>query len=240
MRAKDVMTPNVVTVAVQTPVVEIARTLVKWRISAVPVLDDHDRLVGIVSEGDLVRHEDAGGDRSPAWWLTHLADPDSQVAYVKAHGHVAGDVMSKHVVTVSEDAMLSEIAQLLEEHQIKRVPVMRRQNVVGIVSRANLLHGLAAATLSEGEEDEQQLRASILNRLRNEARLHLASVNVTVTGDTAHAWGTATSETQKLMVRAVVEGTPGVSHVVDHMTVLPTFFQKWLPGAEEDAHRSST
>lgn len=237
MRAKDVMTANVVTVHVQTPVDEVAQTLLSWRVSAVPVVDDHDRLVGIVSEGDLVRHEEAGTDRAPSWWLTHLADPDVQADYVKSHGRVAGDVMSRHVVSVNPETPLPEIAQLLEEHHIKRVPVMHKQVLVGIVSRANLLHGLAgaAADSTPVREDDQQLRASILNRLRNEARLHLASVNVTVTEGTAHLWGTTTSETQQLTVRALVEGTRGVARVVDHMTVLPAFFQKWLPGGDDTA-----
>lgn len=237
MRAKDVMTANVVTVHQHTPVDEVAQTLLSWRISAVPVVDDHDRLLGIVSEGDLVRHEDAGTDRAPSWWLTHLADPEMQTDYIKSHGRVAGDVMSRHVVSVNPDTPLPEIAQLLEEHHIKRVPVLHKQALVGIVSRANLLHGLAGSTGDSPpvREDDQQLRASILNRLRNEAQLHLASVNVTVQHGTAHLWGTTTSETQKLTVRALAEGTPGFARVVDHMTVLPSFFQKWLPGNDNNA-----
>lgn len=234
MKAKDVMTHHVVKVDEDTSVVEVARTLLKWRISAVPVVDANDRLVGIVSEGDLMRRPESDTDE-PSPWLAALAAPEVQAAeYAKTHGRCAGDVMTKTVVTVDEDTSVSEIAQILEERHIKRVPVMRGAKLVGIVSRANLLHGLAVSELSAQPtgDDDARLRATILNRLRNDTGATLESINVIVSKGAAHLWGTALSEVQKDAVRIATEETPGVSSVEDHMTVLPEIFRQWMSSGE--------
>lgn len=231
MKARDVMTPNVITVDEHTPVENIAQTLLQWRISAVPVVDSKDRLIGIVSEGDLVRRTETGTDRSPPWWLTALTDSDDRAAdYVKSHGHLARDVMSKSVVTVDEDTSVAEIAQLLEERRIKRVPVLRQSQIVGIVSRANLLQGLAAASSlpSASVDDDHKIRAAVFNRLRNEIDVGVASVNVTVGNGVAHLWGTALSAAEKDAIRIATATTPGVAQVEDHLTILPEIYHQWL------------
>lgn len=232
MRAKDVMTPNVITVDENTSVEQVAQTLLRWRISAVPVLDTKERLIGIVGEGDLLRRAESGTDRLPPWWLTAIADPEARATdYTKTHGQLARDVMTKDVVTVDENASVAEIAQLLEERRIKRVPVLRNSKVVGIVSRANLLHGLAAADLSSAApgDNDQEIRAAVLNHLRNDAEIAMESLNVTVGGGVAHVWGTALSDAQKDVIRIIVESTPGVKQTEDHMTILPEIFRQWLP-----------
>ena len=230
MKAKDVMTPNVITVSEHTTVAEIATTLLRWRISAVPVVDAKERLIGIVSEGDLVRRVETQTDRAPPWWLAALGDPDERATdYIKSHGHLAKDVMTEAVVTVEEDTSVAEIANLLEAHRIKRVPVLRQSNVIGIVSRANLLHGLASADpTSPPSDDDRELRAAVLNRLRNEAGVGLASLNVTVADRVVHLWGTALSEAQKDEIRVATESIPGVSAVEDHLSVLPSLYRQWL------------
>lgn len=232
MKAKDVMTPNVITVDENTTVEEIAQTLLRWRISAVPVVDAKEQLIGIVSEGDLVRRTESGTDRLPPWWLSTIADPDTSASdYAKSHGLFAKDVMTKDVTTVDENMSLAEIAQLLEERRIKRVPVLRQTKIIGIVSRANLLHGLAAIDPSSGPSgnDDRQVRAAALNRLRNETDARLASLNVTVAQGVAHLWGTALSEAQKNAIRVAVESTPGVTQSEDHLTILPEIYHQWLP-----------
>lgn len=145
MRAKDVMTSPIVTAGPQTTVPEIAKLLIERRISALPVVDQGERVIGIVSEGDLMRRVENTDERHRSWWLRLFSDPATDAAdFVKTHGRRAADVMTRDVVTVGEDTPLHEIAALLEERRIKRVPVVREGRVVGIVSRANLLHGLAA------------------------------------------------------------------------------------------------
>lgn len=145
MQAADVMTTNVITVQPDTGVREIARLLLKHRISAVPVVDTEQRARGIVSEGDLMRRAENDTDRRHSLWLEVIfSTPEKAADYIKTHGRTADDVMTRDVVTVKEDTPLHEIVGLLERHHIKRAPVTRDGRLVGIVSRANLLHGLAA------------------------------------------------------------------------------------------------
>ncbi len=145
MRAKDVMTSPIVTVGPEATVQEIAKLLIERQVSGMPVLDQGGRVVGIVSEGDLMRRVEHADERHRSWWLKLFSDEITEATeYVKTHGRRAAEVMTRDVVTVDEDTPLHEIAALLEERRIKRVPVVRDGRLVGIVSRANLLHGLAA------------------------------------------------------------------------------------------------
>ncbi|MCL4798910.1 MAG: CBS domain-containing protein [Burkholderiales bacterium] len=126
MLAKDVMTTSVVTVNPDARVEDVARLLLARGISAVPVVDARGRVLGIVSEGDLIRRPETGTERRPSWWLSLLADPDRAAAeYAKSHGRTARDVMTRDVISVGDRAPLERIAALLEQRRIKRVPVVR-------------------------------------------------------------------------------------------------------------------
>src|SRR5574338_371038 len=145
MQAKDVMTTRLATVAPDATVREIANLLLERRISAVPVVDSDGRLKGIVSEGDLIRRPELGTLRHRSWWLSLLSNAEEDaISYVKTHGGHARDVMTPEVITVDETAPLEQIADTLEKHGIKRVPVLGKGKLVGIVSRADLLRGLVA------------------------------------------------------------------------------------------------
>ena len=114
MLARDVMTANVVAVAPETDVREIAKLLLENRISAVPVIDGEGRLVGIVSEGDLMRRPETGTMHPTPWWLWLLVLPEDQARkYVKTHGHHAREVMTSRLITIGENAPLEEIADVL-------------------------------------------------------------------------------------------------------------------------------
>ena len=144
MQAKDIMTVNVISISEDTPVHEIVGLMLKYRISAVPVIDGARKIVGIVSEGDLLRGEGTSRVRvRHPWWLEAVFVGQT-VAYDKARGARAGAVMTRNVITVDEDTPLNEIAELLERHHIKRVPVLKDGKLAGIVSRANLLRALAS------------------------------------------------------------------------------------------------
>ena len=137
-----------------TPLNEVANLLLEKSISAAPVLDESGWLVGIVSEGDLVRRRPAGKDDRRSWWLD-LFEPDTPhsegfLNYLKGHGLRAKDVMTREVISVAENTTAAEIAELLEIHAIKRVPVMREGKLMGIVSRANLLTLLAQRSSAAG------------------------------------------------------------------------------------------
>lgn len=148
MQARDFMTKSPVTVTPDTPTPEIARQLLTHAISAVPVVDHDGTLLGMVSEGDLLGRAESGGATRRDWWLSLLAEGEALnpgfLATLQNPQLTARDVMSAPVVNVAETAEAGEIAHLLEEYRIKRVPVMRDGRVVGIVSRSDLLRALVA------------------------------------------------------------------------------------------------
>jgi CBS domain-containing protein len=152
MKARDVMTDQVVTVRADTPIQDIARLLLAKRISAVPVLDEADALVGIVSEEDLIGSDEADWEERRDKWLARLAEGEPLGAEFLSslRGHAAGHVMSKPVVTIVEDTEVGEIARIFQESRIKRVPVVRNGKIVGVVSRADLLRAMTAQTPSPG------------------------------------------------------------------------------------------
>ena len=151
MKARDVMVAPVVTVKPYSTVKEVAKTLVDRRISAVPVVDDVGKLVGIISEGDLMHRSETGTERQYRWWI-RLVEGDASLPadYIKAHGRKAADIMTQNVITAAPDTALDEVAITMEKNSIKRVPIVRDGQLVGIVSRANLVQALA--TMPKGLE----------------------------------------------------------------------------------------
>ena len=147
MQAADIMTVGVVTATPEMTVRDAAALMLERSVSALPVLDGSGRLVGIISEGDLVRRTETGTAISDSWWLRLFTSAETlQERFVKSHGQRVGDVMTRNPVAARPDTPVGEIAAILERHRIKRVPVVEDGRLLGIVSRANLLHGLASAS----------------------------------------------------------------------------------------------
>jgi len=221
MRAGDVMTADVVRVSPEARVEEIARLLLEHHISAVPVVDAGGRLVGIVSEGDLVRRVETGTAGSRAWWLELLADPATlALEYVKTHGRRAADVMTRTVVTVEENASLADVARLLEGRRIKRVPVVRDGRIVGIVSRADLVRGLAVRSIEPQPAtvaDDRAIREGVLAALRGQPWWLGTYQTVVVIDGVVHLWGMARSVAERAAMRVAAENVPGVRGVEDHL-----------------------
>ena len=146
MNAAQVMTRQPITADPTMSVRGVANLLVKNRISAVPVVDASGTLLGIVSEGDLVRISEVERDDRQSWWLQILAEGKDLapvfLAYLRSGDRQVRDLMTREVVTIDEATPLPEIARLLEEHQIKRVPVLQEDKLVGIVCRADLVRAL--------------------------------------------------------------------------------------------------
>ena len=231
MRAKHVMTTRVVSVRPDTSVKDIAARLLAHRISAVPVVDKGDRLVGIVSEGDLLHRVEIGtAGHKRSWWLS-LFTSDAQRAdeFTKSHGRTAADIMTRDVVTVDEETSLSDIAEILELKHIKRVPVVRLGRVVGIVSRANLVQALARANLQRDLAERQVLKApevtdeAIREQLNTELGKqdwsHLLTTNIVVNAGIVEFWGIVGSEAEKRASCVIAEAIPGVRSVIDRRTV---------------------
>jgi CBS domain-containing protein len=222
LQARDIMTRYVVSVRPDTPIEEIARRLIERGVSGLPVTEADGKLVGIVSEGDLVRRPELGTERQPAWWLYLLADAEERAGrYVKSHGRTAREVMTTPVWTVDENATLAEIAALLERRRIKRVPVLRRGEVVGIVSRADLLHGLATRPGRERVKvRDRKLHAAITDGLKAATGVRTELLNVTVADGVVHLWGSVPTQKELDAVRVFAENTRGVRRVDNHLRVV--------------------
>jgi CBS domain-containing protein len=169
MKAREVMTSPVVSATEDMPVRDIARLLLESHISAVPILDTGGAPVGMVSEGDLIGRDETEPDARREWWLALLAEGEALggefLAALRRPDRVASDVMAKPVITVSEDTDTGEIARLLQAHRIKRVPVVRNGQVVGVVSRENLLRLLA----KEESHHDVQHREGVVARALEDA-----------------------------------------------------------------------
>lgn len=224
MKARDVMTGSVVSVGPDAGVQDIARLLLERRISAVPVVDDRNRVIGMVSEGDLMRRPESRTEAHASWWLDLLGGPEERARlYLKSHGLTARDVMTRKVVAVGENTPLEEIATLLERNRIKRVPVLRGGKLAGIVSRANLLHGLVARGRRPAKSATRTVRATrdaVITGLR-EAGLRNEFVNVVFEGGVLHLWGWVESATERNAAVLAAKRTPGVRRVENHLAVMP-------------------
>jgi CBS domain-containing protein len=224
MKAKDIMTPNVATVAPDASVVEIAKLMLDRHISAVPVVDGHGHLIGIVSEGDLMRRPELGTERKRSWWLQALVGSDYKAhEFVQLHGRKARDIMTREVVTVHEDAPIQEIVTLLEERRIKRVPVVHERRPVGIVSRANLLRAFAsrdAAAPAELPSRDRDTKHRLEAALAKEPWWNKRACSVNVVGGIAHLWGTTESAEEREAIRVMAENTSGVSGIKNHINVM--------------------
>jgi len=222
MLAKDVMTTEVVTVEPAAEAAEVARLMLERCVSAIPVVDGKRRVLGIVSEGDLIRRAKCGAESRRSWWLALLADRMAE--FIKAYGTRAEDLMTRDVTTVSEHASLAEIARVLEAHRIKRVPVLRDDRLVGIVSPADVLRGLASLSPPRVERpstDDRQIRDEILGLLKERSDASMQFVSVIVVAGTVYLWGTAESEQDRTAIRVAAENVAGVKAVRDFLGCLP-------------------
>lgn len=219
MNALDVMTPDVVYATPDTPLLDLVRLMLDRQISAVPVVDD-GRVVGIVSEGDLLQRADIGAEPRPARWLEMFRSTDQLAAdYTRTHGIRAVEVMTPDVITVPDTMPVAEVAHLLETRHIKRVPVTRDGRLVGIISRRNLLQALATRLSAPPvTADDRTIRAAFYETLRRQAWGNgAAGVNALVTDGVVHLWGVAPDEAQRRAIVVAAETLPGVRGVEDHM-----------------------
>jgi CBS-domain-containing membrane protein len=221
MNASDIMVRKVITTHPQASVSHVAKQLVDNDISALPVVDDAGRVVGIISEADLMRREELGLEKTRPWWLEAMT-PAVTLAeeFARSHGKRVEELMSNHVVTATEDTSLNEIASLLEKHHIKRVPILKDGKIVGVVSRSNLVQALASAKseVITAAQTDHMLRAEIVARLAEQQWwTDFGERNVIVVNGVANLWGLVGSRSERKALTALVESVPGVTEVRDEM-----------------------
>jgi CBS domain-containing protein len=221
MRAMDMMTSKVITINQNATVPEAAKLLAEHGISAVPVVDKDNQVIGMVSEGDLLHRAETGTERRSSWWLNMMSSTNKLAdEYIKSHSRKVEDVMTRDVLSVTEETPVADIAVLLETNRIKRVPVLRDGKLVGIVSRANLVRALAM-TIQEAadgaEADDRSIRDKLLAELRAQKWAEVSPANVTVKDGVVHLWSSYLSEQEKRALVVAAENVPGVRRVEDHM-----------------------
>jgi CBS domain-containing protein len=226
MKAIDVMTPEPVTVRPDSSVMEAVRIMLQRRFSGLPVVDTTGAVVGIVTEGDLLRRAETGTQRKRPRWIQFFLGPGFMATeYAQACGRKVDEVMTQPVQTVSEDAPLDEIVNIMERHRIKRVPVVRDGKLVGIVSRANLLRALAsvARETKPVSADDTSIRDRLVAEFKKEFWAPASMIDVVVRSGVVHLWGSIIDERQRRAIRVAAENTPGVRAVEDHLVwVEPT------------------
>ncbi len=225
MKAADVMVTNVITVTPDQSVQEVAEILLTKRISGLPVVDADGKLVGIVSEGDLMRRVETGTARERSWWLRLLMGREGLAQeYIRQNANRVGDVMTRSVITAEPDTPLPEVAGLLERNRIKRVPIVKDGKLVGILSRANLLQALASLRKEitiEKPAADTDVRARVMESLNAEPWGQNALLNVTVRDGTVDLWGIVDTPAEKRALRIAAEKTPGVREVNDNVVIRP-------------------
>ncbi|MFQ5848045.1 MAG: CBS domain-containing protein [Candidatus Methylomirabilales bacterium] len=221
MLARDVMTHEVVTATPEMPVEALTRLLLEKGVSAVPVVGADGAVLGVASEADLVRR--LRGPQRRKWWLAFLVDREAMARdFVRSHGKRVGDVMNQPAVTVTEETPVEEIARVLEEHRIKRVPVVRDDRLVGIVSRRDLVRALAmrpAAAPVGGSLTDAEIDRQVSEELRRVEWLEWPSVQVTVADGLVRLVGFVTHTEVRRALRVLVENIPGVRGVEDQLRV---------------------
>jgi CBS domain-containing protein len=219
MHAADIMTPDVISAGPETPIDELIRLMLDHRISALPIVAQ-GQIVGIVSEGDLLRRAETDTAPPRSRWL-ELVTSDSRLAadYTRTHGRKAAEVMTRDVVTVADTTPIADVAQLLEAKHIKRVPVTRDGKLVGIVSRRNLLQALATSLKATPvARSDRMIRDAFYAELRRQSwSVGPGWINAVVSEGVVHLWGIAPDEQRRQALVVVAENIAGVRAVEDHM-----------------------
>lgn len=216
MKVRDLATPRVTTVGPDTSVWHAAKIMLGHRISGLPVVDDDMKLVGIVTEGDLIHRSELG--------LSRIHDSGSSGArvtnardYVKRHSWRTGDVMTQNVVTIEENDSVGKAAQLLEEHNVKRLPVVREGKLVGVISRSDLLRVVATSAPEQIASGDVAIRTSIATRLHEIFSNREKPIKITVVNGNVRLWGEVASSDERDAARVIAENTRGVKCIENHL-----------------------
>jgi len=219
MKAKDIMTHNVATIAPDVSVQEIAELMLSRRVSGVPVVDGHGHLIGIVSEGDLLRRAELATETQHSWLADLFLPAETARDYVTSHGRRVGDVMTRKVITIEADTPLDTVVRLMEHHRIKRFPVVDGSRVLGIVTRADLLRALAKnlpAGPTVGPEPDQNIQSQLLIELEKQPWWSKNS-SVAVQDGIVFLRGVVVEEEERKAMLVAAENTVGVKNVRDEM-----------------------
>ena len=240
MLVRDVMTRNVLSVKGDQSILTAAQLMLQNRISGLPVVDANGALIGIVTEGDFLRRGELGTTRHRPKWLEFFIGPGRLATeYVHSSGRKVAEVMTPEPYTIGEDESLDAVVKLMERHRIKRLPVTRGGQLVGIISRANLLHALAslAPAATPVSDDDAAIRERVLAALAKQRWAF--AVNVVVKNGVVELWGTIMDERERQACIVTVENVEGVKAVHDHLVWVEPMSGMAFPSSEDEAREGA-
>jgi CBS domain-containing protein len=220
MNAEDVMTRDVISIDPESTVLQAARLMLQHRISGLPVIDKSGKLVGVISEGDFLRRRETHTERRRSRWLEFLMGPGRMAAeYSHSHGHKVSEAMSTDVQAVTDVTSLEDIVDLMERHRIKRVPVLCGSEVVGIITRSNLMRAMVSLSrhTPAGGTDDASIREQLVAEIAKEKWAPAAMTSVVVLDGVVELWGVVVDERQRVALKVAAENIPGVKAIKDHM-----------------------
>jgi CBS domain-containing protein len=240
MQVRDVMTYGAIGVPEGASIIEAVETMLRSRVSAVLVFDAERALSGILSEGDLLRRSELGTEhKRPRWLEFLLGSGRGAESYAHEHGRKVGEVMTRDVETIGEDAELSEAVDRMIRRRIKRLPVLRGETVVGVVSRSDLLKGLLATKpAANAQHSDAEIRAAIQAQLDKLNWAPRASVRVEVQKGIVTFDGAITDERLREGLKVIAENTPGCVGIHDHMAWIEPNSGFFMPSPEDNEKSS--
>jgi CBS domain-containing protein len=237
MRAHQIMTKKVITVGTAASIVDAANIMLKNHISGLPVVDEAGKLVGIVSQGDFIRRAEIGTRRQRGRWLKLLLGPGKAASdFVRERGRKVGEIMTLDPCTVTEDTTLEDVVQLMEQNNVKRLPVLRGDQLVGIVTRSNLLQAVAelARDVPDPTADDDHIRNHIIKTIEK-ADWGPLGLGVIVRNGHVHLSGVITNEDSRQAAIVAAENVSGVKKVHDHLCWVEPMSGMYLNSREDEA-----
>jgi CBS-domain-containing membrane protein len=236
MRAHQIMTRQVVTIAAEPSIVDAANIMLDRHVSGLPVVDGAGKLVGIVSQGDFIRRAEIGTQRKRGRWLKFLVGPGGAASdFVREQGRKVGEIMTPDPCTVTEDATLEDIVDLMERNHVKRLPVLRGDKMIGIVTRTNLLRAVAGLTrdVPDPTADDDHIRNRIISAIER-SEWAPVGLGVIVVDGIVHLSGLIANEKSRQAVIVAAENVSGVTKVHDHICWIGPMAGVYLNSAEDD------
>jgi CBS domain-containing protein len=236
MRAHQIMTRRVITVATGASIVDAASIMLDKHISGLPVVDNAGKLVGIVSQGDFIRRAEIGTERKYGRWLKYLVGPGREASdFVRERGRKVGEIMTPDPCTVTEDATLEDVVELMERNNVKRLPVVRGDQLVGIVTRSNLLQAVAGLTrdVPDPTANDDHIRNHIIATVEKTDWAPFG-LGVIVANGVVHLSGVITNEQSREATIVAAENVSGVNRVHDHLCWVEPMSGAYLNSEEDE------
>jgi CBS domain-containing protein len=214
MKVAEVMTRNIVSVPPDAAVRDIARLMLQHRISGVPVVDVEQRVLGVVSEGDLLRRPEIGTDQADRGWLSMFISDEKQARdFIKSRARTAREVMTQPAICVTAETSLEEAVGVMERHGIKRLPVLDQGRLAGLMTRADIVRAWVRQKAAPLSETDRELHERVAARLDSLAWAESARINVEVEEGVVRLWGAVQSATQRDAIVVAVRSLDGVKDV---------------------------